>query len=404
MFWMNALSGGSFLIAIRFLCLVTLLFQISGCSQQHRTPLVPVPTPELPFFTDDGDRADLLACALSHRNYLTNLPEGHHLTVANHTYPRQWLLHSVDELISILRSTPDTLEIHNRIAHDFDIFMATGRKDETIGTMLVTGYFEPLFEGSLSETEQFKYPLYSKPASLVTQTAPESQVTSVGRIDVHGNFTNYWTRAEIENNKPLKGDELVYLKDPFEAFLLHVQGSGKILLPDGNQRSVRFAGHNGHSYNSIGKLLVDEGKISLKEASIPTIRSYFNSHPAEQKRILHHNPRFIFFAWGDDKPPRGNLGHPLTKGRSIAIDQSNLPPELFGWLQTQRPLVNTDGLILKWVSTSRFVFPQDTGSAIEGPGRVDLFWGNGLYAEVAAGNMKEKGKLYFFIKKGFLRY
>lgn len=383
--------------------MMLLLFLVNGCAKHEHDPLVLVDghKQKLPLFIDDADRTTLLTCAITHKDYLSALPEDHHLTITDHTYPRRWLLHSIDELISILRSTPNSLEIHNKIIEEFDVYMAGGREKESQGTMLVTAYFEPLYQGSLSKTDMYRYPIYSKPSTLTVHTEPGTDIETVGRIDDNGELTQFWTRAEIENQLHLEGDELLYLKDSFEAFMLHVQGSGKILLPDGQTRSVRFAGHNGHSYNSIGKLLVDEGKISLKKASIPTIRGYFDAHPDDQKRILHHNPRFIFFGWGDEKPPRGNLGHPLTAGRSIAIDQSVLPPELFGWLQTRRPLVNSDGNILSWTATTRFVFPQDTGSAIKGPGRVDLFWGNGLYAEVAAGHMKEQGKLYFFIKKGF---
>ncbi len=385
-------------VILHLTCLICILSLSNGCVQQ-RSPLIAVENPDLPLFIDDADRADLLKCARNHQTYLNRLPQNHLISIGNRTYSRQWILHSLNELISILESTPDSLEIHNQLIDKFDIFMASGQKYKSPGTMLVTGYFEPLYEGSLTPTDKYRYPLYSRPDSLINRTNTESHTKDVGRIDRNGNFISFWTRAEIENNQYLKGTELVYLKDPFEAFLLHVQGSGKILFPDGQERPVRFAGHNGHTYNSIGKLLVDEGKISLKEASIPTIRDYFDSHPEEQKHILHHNPRFIFFTWGDDKPPKGNLGQPLTAGRSIAIDQSSLPPELFCWLQTEKPLVGTEGNILNWSSTSRFVFPQDTGSAIKGPGRVDLFWGNGLYAEIAAGSMKEKGKLYFFIKK-----
>ena len=115
--------------------------------------------------------------------------------------------------------------------------------------------------------------------------------------------------------------------------------------------------------------------------------------------MLFHNPRYIFFQWGDDHGPRGSLGEILTADRSVAIDHSILPTGAIGYLVSRRPVLNDNGTINHWRVFSRFVLPQDSGSAIKGPGRVDLFLGNGHYAETAAGNMKETGELYFLLKK-----
>lgn len=385
---------------IALLQLVVTLLLLCGCHHQL-PPLMVVNNDALPLFTDDGDRLSLLSCARSHRIYLAGLPAKYQTTIAGTTYPLSWLLLSMDEFISLLENTTNQLEINNRLKEGFTVFQAAGRPKAHTNEMLVTGYYEPLFPGSLERNEPYVHPLYSVPQSLISRVDRNTGKKTVGRVNSDGTFTAYWTRAEIDDFQYLAGEELVYLKDPFDAFLLHVQGSGRIALPDGSQRAVRFAGHNGHSYNSIGKLLVDEGKLSRQEASIPAIRGYFKDHPDEQQRILHHNPRFIFFSWGNDVPPCGSLGRPLTPGRSIAIDRDTLPDSLFAWLETTRPVVDGNGELLKWRPTSRFVLPQDSGAAIKGPGRVDLFWGNGMYAETAASNMKEKGRLYFFIKKGY---
>ncbi len=205
--------------------------------------------------------------------------------------------------------------------------------------------------------------------------------------------------AEIDRDNPLAGSELVYLRDPFDAFLLQVQGSGRIRLADGSVKSVRFAGHNGQEYNSIGKLLVDEGKLSRKEVSIPAIRRYLSEHPGERKRILDHNPRVVFFTWGDEGNPQGSLGQELTPGRSVAIDNHTLPTALFGYLASRKPVVDSDGSILCWKPLTRFVLPQDSGAAIRGAGRVDLFLGSGTYARTTAGHMQEPGTLYFLLAK-----
>jgi membrane-bound lytic murein transglycosylase A len=340
-------------------------------------------------------------CANLQKEYLEALASDHSATLGNIVYPLAWLQQSMEEFISILKETPDSLELNSRIREDFILYQAAGRSKHKNGEMLVTGYYAPLFDGSLDQKEPYIYPLYSVPKDLINQKDQSTGTKTIGRLDDNGTLLPYWTRAEIEKNNLLAGEELVYLKDPFEAFLLHIQGSGRIQFPDGSQKSVRFASHNGHTYKSIGKLLVDEKKLSLEKASIPSIRHYYDTHPEEQQRILNHNPRFIFFTWGDDMPPRGSIGKPLTAGRSIAIDKSVLPTELPAWLVTERPRVDADGQIIDWVTTTRFVLPQDSGAAIKGPGRVDLFWGNGIYAEIAANHMKAEGKLYFLVKKGY---
>lgn len=379
-----------------------LLLLLLLCSCQYRQPVSPPLQAGTPAaFADDGDRQSLLACARLHRTYLAGLPEGYRTTIVGVSYPAGWLLSSMDEFIALIEKNIDQRELSVRLREKFLIIPAAGRSGSPGGEMLVTGYYEPLFAGSLKRKSPYLYPIYTVPGSLISKAAPNTGKKTVGRRAANGAFVPFWTRAEIENAHHLAGNELVYLKDPFEVFLLHVQGSGRIQLQDGSQRSVRFAGHNGHPYKSIGKLLVDEGKLSLKSASIPTIRDYIDTHPAEQQRILQHNPRFIFFSWGDGLPPRGSLGKPLTAGRSIAIDRKALPDGLFGWLETSRPVVDAGGTILSWQPMRRFVLPQDSGAAIEGPGRVDFFWGSGSYAETAASSMKEKGKLYFFIKKGY---
>ena len=141
--------------------------------------------------------------------------------------------------------------------------------------------------------------------------------------------------------------------------------------------------------------------MTLEEASIPSIRSYLQTHPEEQKAILHHNIKFIFFNWALDGDPVGSLGEQLTPGRSIAIDPSVLPQQTLAFMISRRPVLDQSGNIIDWIPMQRFVFPQDTGSAIQGSGRADLFWGNGTYARKAAGSMKEGGSLYFLVKNSF---
>jgi membrane-bound lytic murein transglycosylase A len=264
--------------------------------------------------------------------------------------------------------------------------------------MLITGYYQPLFAGSLRKTPPFLYPLYRQPASLTLRDSPHKGKMLIGRLDGTGKLVPFWTRAEIEDRNLLAGNELVYLQDPIDAFFLQIQGSGRIRLQDGSLRSVHISASNGREYKSIGKLLVDERKIPKADISMQTIRQYLRENPKETKRILQHNSKYVFFRW-EEGEPRGSLGEVLTPGRSIAIDQDALPTGAMAYIVTRRPIMDPAGTVTGWEPLGRFVLPQDSGEAIRGPGRADVFWGNGLYAETAAGLMKENGQLYFLVKK-----
>lgn len=368
------------------------------------------------------DRTSLIQALEKHKAYLTKKPQSETVKIGTESFSYSWLLLSVTEFLQKLHENPDIVALNEFIQENYLLFQAGGRKTATRRKMLVTGYYEPLFAGSLTPTADYQHPIYMRPPSLKVINSPDNP-KKVGRYDKDNNFIAYWSRKELEDNNLLFGYELAFLKDPFDAFLLHVQGSGRIKLPNGKIVSVRFAGSNGLEYNSIGKLLMDENILELKDVSIPAIRAYLNSHPEEIPRILQHNPRFIFFSWpkkarsapntdseietdsrpnsGPNSGPKGSIGEVLTPGRSIAIDHSSLPGTTLAYLRTRRPVVDNKGRIQSWTELERFVVPQDSGSAIKGTGRVDLFWGNGVYAEVAANNMKEEGQLYFLIKKGY---
>ncbi len=353
---------------------------------------------DFPEFTDDLDRTSLLEGTRRQVAYLQRQDPQKIIRFGSDVYDTGWLLHSVEALLEQLEQDVDNKKLRRFLIDHYLVYQAGGRKNQRGRQMLVTGYYEPVFEGSLTRQSPFLTPIYSLPDSLVaiSQTSGENRV---GRYTSDQRFIDYWGRSEIETQDLLQGNELAFLKDPFEAFLLHVQGSGKILLPDGSLRSVRYAGSNGLEYKSIGKLLVDEKIMALDEVNIPAIRAYLKQHPEEQQRILHHNPRFIFFAWGDPIGPQGSCGEVLTPGRSIAIDPSALPGGTLGYLVSRTPILRPDGQQDGWRPLARFVYPQDSGAAIKGTGRVDIFFGQGRAAEFAANHMKEDGKLYFLVKK-----
>lgn len=386
------------LLVLVFLTMITVVTALLLYNRYH--PLHHLSASRTPFLQDDMDRSSLLTAARTHLAYLDRQEKSKTVSLGEYTISYDWLHLSLSEFIAKVEENPDIVQLNAYLKENYYFFQAGGRKKIGRRKMLVTGYYEPLFAGSPESDSRYSYPIYMVPPSLKRQNSADN-TTRIGRYNDQHQFVDYWSRSEIEKKHLLFGYELAYLADPFDAFLLHVQGSGRLQFPDGSIKSVQYAASNGLGYNSIGKLLVDENKMTLEQTSIPAIRAYLNSNPEELERILHHNPRFIFFKWGDDQGPRGSLGEILTPGRSIAIDHAALPGPTLAFLVTRKPVLDDDGSIVSWELLSRFVFPQDSGSAITGTGRVDLFWGNGDYAKVAANTMKEEGYLYFLVRKGY---
>jgi membrane-bound lytic murein transglycosylase A len=220
-----------------------------------------------------------------------------------------------------------------------------------------------------------------------------------------GRFTDqtvvpYYDRSEIEADNFLKdkAEVLAWAKDPVDVFFLQIQGSGKVQLENGEVFNVHYQTTNGRPYRSIGKLLIDQEKISVAEMSMQKIREYLRNHPDEIETVLNYNPSYVFFEI-EPNGPLGNINVQLTPGRSIALDRRIFPPAALTFIETEKPFIDDTGQIQSWQRLSRFALNQDTGGAIKGPGRADLFWGNGSYAEIAAGHLKHTGKLYFLVLK-----
>ncbi|MBB5349191.1 MltA domain-containing protein [Desulfoprunum benzoelyticum] len=354
-------------------------------------------TAEEPLFTDDFDRHSLLEAARRQAEYLRRIPEDDHFKLGTRTVSAELLRRSIATFIEIIEQESSPLVISRRVQESFDFLRAGAGENATFaGSMLVTGYFQPVLDGSLLPIPQFNHPLYRLPPDLIEHN--NGTTTSIGRF-CNGRLVPYWSREEIETRRPLAGNELLYLADPIEAFILHIQGSGKIRLRDGSCRPVRFAGSNGRPYRSIGRLLVDEGRLTLEQATLPGIVEYLHAHPGESQRILHANPRFIFFAWGKTGTVLGSGNIALTAGRSVAVDPSEIPLGTVAFLKSRQPVVDRNGHLQRWRALDRFVFPQDSGAAIRGGNRLDLFLGDGDEARHAAGLMREKGSLYILVEK-----
>ena len=189
------------------------------------------------------------------------------------------------------------------------------------------------------------------------------------------------------------------MKDPIDLFFLQIQGSGLLRLEDDRLLPLNYAASNGRQYTSIGRVLLEKGKIRREDLSMQGLRRYLSDHPQEMEEVFAKNERYVFFRFGEGGAI-GSLGVPLTPGRSIATDSSLFPKGALAWIVTRRPLLDAQEKVVGWRPVNRFVLNQDTGAAIRGPGRVDLFFGMGPRAGASAGHMKSEGELYFLLLEG----
>ena len=267
---------------------------------------------------------------------------------------------------------------------------------------LVTGYYEPLLQGSRVRGPRFRFPLYRPPDDLMTidlaPLYPELRDKRVrGRIEGK-RVVPYWDRAQIERGKaPLHGKEIVYVDDPIEAFFLQIQGSGRITLAEGGSLRVGYADHNGHPYQSIGRILVERGQMTVDEASMQGIKQWAGKHPKDWPALLNENPSYVFFREVAPDPaasvdgPIGTLGVPLLAERALAVDTRFVPLGVPVFLDTTYPL-STRPL-------RRLAMAQDTGGAVRGAVRADFFWGFGEDAAAQAGRMKQEGRMWMLWPK-----
>lgn len=262
---------------------------------------------------------------------------------------------------------------------------------------LFTGYYEVELEGSRTSGPDYPVPLYKRPSDLVSVDLGEfaerwKGERIAGRVQ-DGRLKPFEDRAAIEAGA-LRGKvaELVWLKDPIAAFFLHIQGSGRVRLPDGAEMRVGYAAQNGHKYVAIGKELIDRGALKREEVSLQTIRDWLRANPAEAQALMNRNPSYVFFQELKGDGPNGAQGVALTPERSLAVDAKFLPYGVPVWLDAEDPVESGRRL-------RRLLIAQDTGGAIRGPVRGDVFWGHGAEAERKAGVMKSAGSYYLLLPK-----
>ena len=242
---------------------------------------------------------------------------------------------------------------------------------------LFTGYYEAELRGSFTRTDRFNIPILGKPSNL-KGTAPDTP--------------SAWPdRRQIEAKGLSTAPVLLWVDDPIEAHILHIQGSGRVLLPDGRVQRIGFAASNGHPFKGLGRILLDKGKLAPGEANMPAIRAWLRANPQEAAALMAENPRYVFFRLIDGDGPIGAQGVALTPERSLAVDPAYIPLGVPVWLDSRDPL---DGAPMR-----RLMIAQDTGSAIKGAVRGDFFWGSGEDAFQKAGRMKSPGSYYLLLPK-----
>ncbi|WP_256776771.1 MULTISPECIES: MltA domain-containing protein [unclassified Stenotrophomonas] len=261
---------------------------------------------------------------------------------------------------------------------------------------LITGYYEPIYPGSLVRTAKATVPVYGVPTDMVSvqldSLYPELKGKRLrGRVD--GRVLKPYDDAATIAAKGVKAPVLAWLTHPMDLQFLQIQGSGRIVLDDGRHLRIAYADQNGHPYRPIGRWLVEQGELKKDDVTMDAIRTWANAHPTRIPELLASNPSYVFFAKGPDgdQGPRGSLNVPLTAGYSVAVDRTVVPLGSLLWLSTTRP----DG-----TPVVRPVAAQDTGGAIAGEVRADLFWGTGDAAGKLAGDMKQKGSLWMLWPKG----
>lgn len=365
-------------------------------------PLAAVASRDLPDFRDDLDRESLARAVRKSLGYYARLPERTPYRLGEKRVTARDMKESLEAFLHIVESGADGTVLERRVREDFDVYRASGSGPS--GRVLFTGYYEPVLYGSLKKTDRYRYPVYRRPDDAVVVQLGKfreryKNERLVGRLE-NGELVPYYSRQEIDGAGALenRGLEIAWFADPVDIFFLHIQGSGMVCLADGACFQLSYAQSNGRAYRSIGKLLIDSGKATREDLSMQGIKKYLRDRPEEVQEILNHNESYVFFRTVEEGPV-GSIGVALTGGRSIATDQTLFPRGALAFVKTRKPVIDPGGEIRSWVPFSRFVLNQDTGGAITGAGRVDLFCGRGREAEIAAGHLKEEGELYFLVLK-----
>ena len=367
----------------------------------------PATLADLKGFTDDLSPASLEKAITNQLQAMFEQEPSTPVRLGSYTLTRGRLVETLESFLEILKRDLPIEEFNKKISEEFVLYRVGKGKNKKV---LFTGYYRPVIQASRERTPVYRYPIYQMPEQGLQQVKYKSGIqlvgTNTGIKKIRESYAKKkawrrFTREEIDHKGVLRGQglEVAWLKDDLERFFLHIQGSGMLEFSDGSRQGVGYQGSNQHSYTGIGKLMIQDGAIEVAQGSMQGIKKYFVDHPQDIAKYLYQNKRYIFFTLNDDEGPRGSGGGELVGGRSIATDKSIYPAGGLAFIKIRQPVLNENNEIIRWQPISRFVVDQDTGSAIRGAGRGDLYFGTGQKAGAKAGRYHERGEVYYLIKR-----
>lgn len=398
-------STRTYLLWLASVLALASLLGLAGCAKTPlpkptaQNVLVEVDEDDWPLLLDDQSAKSFFQACEASLAYLRRVRPDKRFTFGPYQATAAQMAASLERVKDLLYRYRDAEQRAEALKEEFILLKSVGSDGQ--GRVLFTGYYEPILQATQKPQGNFSHPVYAVPDDLVTfnprdfsKDLPSKRL--VGQVRGH-RLKPYPDRAAIDFRRALEGkaEILGYVGDPVEVFFLHIQGSGQLEFADGRRLRVGYAATNGQPYRSIGRLMLKEGMMTRDQMSMQGIKAYLAAHPEQMQRVLGHNPSYVFFR--PLAPVGGPLGcfeAPLTGGRSVATDRRIFPGLALGYVSGEMPTPGGGT-----VPFARFVFNQDTGGAIRGPGRLDLFFGSGPAAGDLAGRMKYPGSLYFFVPK-----
>lgn len=392
---------------VLYLLLILTLAGTLGCQSQKKmehpreNPLVKVADSDLPEFTDTLFFQDLVVSIDQSLVYFKRVPANRTYNYGEDVYNAAHMITSLETFKAFLDTKPSPKDLNRFIRKSYTVYKSVGGSNKDV---LFTGYFEPTYPGSRTPGPQYPWPVYSMPNDLFQidlsafSDAYKGHKQLMARVDSNSRrILPYYTREQI-NKQPdfaQKARPVVWLANRIDRFFLEIQGSGRVALPDNEIMRLHYAGVNGRKYSAVGKYLIDNNEVPKEKMSMQAIREWLTAHPERMDEVLFTNDSFVFFKEGKGGP-FGCINVAVTPVRSIATDTKLFPKGGLAFIQTALP-AGVGQPKEAWPKASLFVLNQDTGGAIKGPGRVDLFCGAGDWADYTAGHMVARGQLYFLV-------
>nr|WP_321400624.1 murein transglycosylase A [uncultured Desulfobacter sp.] len=390
-----------------YLVLVLILAGSLGCRNKKKVqdprgnPLVKVAESDLPEFRDTLFLQDLKASIDQSLAYFNRVPASRTYDYGPDMYTAAHMILSLETFKNFLATKPSPKDLNRFVRENYTVYKSVGGSNKDV---LFTGYFEPTYPGSRTPGPEYPWPVYSMPDDLFQidlsefSDAYKNHKRLMARVDPEARrIRPYYTREQIHNQPDFgqKARPVVWLANRVDRFFLEIQGSGRVALADGQIMRLHYAGVNGRKYSAVGKYLIDKNEVPKEKMSMQAIREWLTIHPDRMDEVLFTNESFVFFKEGQGGP-FGCIGVAVTPVRSIATDTKLFPQGGLAFIQTALP-VGVGQPKEDWPRASLFVLNQDTGGAIKGPDRVDLFCGPGDWADYTAGHMTARGQLYFLV-------